>query len=65
MMRTDPPETLPHPLEPQLRKLGLPTQLKRGVPTLLREHVVCKKGQVLTADAVRCPLSLPSVRGSD
>lgn len=49
-MRTDPPETLPHPMEPLLRKLGMPTQLKNGVPTLLTDFVVCKKGDVLTAE---------------
>ncbi|EPQ28863.1 uncharacterized protein PFL1_03666 [Pseudozyma flocculosa PF-1] len=50
MARTTPPETLPHPIEPQLRKLGMPTELKRGVPTLLQEYRVCKKGDALTAD---------------
>ncbi|KAN0063172.1 mRNA turnover and ribosome assembly protein [Thecaphora frezii] len=50
MARTTPPETLPHPIEPQLRKLGMPTELKRGVPTLLQEYRVCKKGDTLTAD---------------
>ncbi|WFD34457.1 mRNA turnover and ribosome assembly protein [Malassezia cuniculi] len=50
MMRTDPPETLPHPMEPHLRKLGMPTQLKNGVPTLLQDYVVCKKGEALTAE---------------
>ncbi|KAE8253764.1 hypothetical protein A4X06_0g1226 [Tilletia controversa] len=50
MIRTEPPETLPHNMEPQLRALGMPTELRRGVPTLLREFTVCKKGQVLTAE---------------
>lgn len=48
--RTNPPETLPHNMEPQLRALGMPTQLKRGVPTLLEEFSVCKKGEKLTAE---------------
>ena len=48
--RTDPPETLPHNIEPQLRALGMPTQLKRGVPTLLENFVVCRKGEKLTAE---------------
>ena len=50
MARTTPPEALPHPIEPQLRKLGMPTELKRGVPTLLRDYTVCKKGETLSAD---------------
>ena len=48
--RTDPPETLPHNIEPQLRALGMPTQLKRGVPTLLENFVVCRKGEKLTTE---------------
>lgn len=50
MIRTEPPEPLPHNIEPQLRALGMPTQLKRGVPTLLEEFSVCKKGEKLTAE---------------
>ncbi|KAK0524407.1 mRNA turnover and ribosome assembly protein [Tilletia horrida] len=53
MIRTDPPETLPHNMEPQLRALGMPTELRRGVPTLLREYTVCKKGQTLTAESAQ------------
>lgn len=49
MMALDPPETLPHSLEPQLRSLGMPTELKRGVPTLVEPFVVCKKGEKLSA----------------
>lgn len=52
-MRTEPPENLPHPIEPQLRQLGLPTELQRGVPTLLREYTVCKKGDKLTKEAAQ------------
>ncbi|PWZ02706.1 hypothetical protein BCV70DRAFT_196954 [Testicularia cyperi] len=50
MARSSPPDTLPHPVEPQLRKLGMPTELKRGIPTLLQDYRVCKKGDTLTAD---------------
>ncbi|PWN42668.1 hypothetical protein IE81DRAFT_323216 [Ceraceosorus guamensis] len=53
MMRSDPPEALSHPLEPKLRKLGMPTELQRGVPTLLRDYKVCSKGQALTSEAAQ------------
>ncbi|CAL1538472.1 unnamed protein product [Lymnaea stagnalis] len=42
-----------HSLEPQLRQLGLPTQLKRGVIHLLKDHTVCEKGQVLNPEQCR------------
>ena len=45
-------ENLNHSIEPQLRKLGLPTELKMGVPTLLRDFEVCKKGKVVSAENV-------------
>jgi len=31
-----------HAIEPQLRLLGLPTALKKGIVTLIQEHTVCK-----------------------
>jgi len=37
-------------MEPQLRKLGLSTTLVRGVPSLSTSHVVCRQGDVLTAE---------------
>ncbi|EST09933.1 Ribosomal protein L10/acidic P0 [Kalmanozyma brasiliensis GHG001] len=49
MARSNPPDTLPHPVEPQLRQLGMPTELKRGIPTLLQSYTVCKEGQTLTS----------------
>ena len=48
-----PLEQFPHNMEPQLRQLGLPTTLKKGVVNLLGEYTVCSKGDVLTADQAR------------
>lgn len=42
-----------HTMEPQLRKLGLPTVLKRGIVTLERAYTVCKKGEALTPEQAR------------
>jgi len=42
-----------HAMEPQLRGMGLPTSLKRGVITLLSEHTVCRKGDKLTSEQAR------------
>ena len=38
-----------HAMEPQLRALGLPTELKKGVIHLLKDYRVCKQGEKLTA----------------
>jgi len=48
-----PLEEFPHSIEPQLRQLGLPTQLKRGVIHLLKEHTVCEKDKVLNPEQCR------------
>ncbi|XP_032904155.1 mRNA turnover protein 4 homolog [Amblyraja radiata] len=42
-----------HSMEPQLRKLGLPTTLKKGVVTLLSDYDVCKEGASLTPEQAR------------
>ena len=47
---SDPPEPFPHNEEPQLRKLGLPTHMDKGVPTLIAPHKICEKGKTLTAE---------------
>jgi len=47
---SDPPEPMPHNEEPQLRKLGLTTTMKRGVPTLDNPHKICEKGKKLTPE---------------
>jgi len=47
---SDPPEPFPHNEEPQLRKLGLTTVMRKGVPTLENPHKLCERGKVLTAE---------------
>ena len=47
---SDPPEPFPHNEEPQLRKLGLTTVMRRGIPTLENPHRICEKGKELTAE---------------
>ncbi|XP_065910215.1 mRNA turnover protein 4 homolog [Dysidea avara] len=48
-----PLEQFIHSMEPQLRQLGLPTTLKKGVIVLLSDHIVCKKGDTLTPEQAR------------
>lgn len=45
-----PPEPFPHNEEPQLRKLGLRTVMKKGVPTLEAPHQLCEEGKTLTPE---------------
>jgi len=44
---------LPFSLEPQLRKLGLPCTLEKGVIVLTKDHAVCQKGDPLTPAQAR------------
>ena len=50
-----------HAMEPQLRKLGLPTVLKRGVITLERDYTVCNKGSILTPEQAQILVSTSSM----
>ena len=42
-----------HSLEPELRKLNMPTSLTRGKITLENEYTVCKEGDVLDSRQTR------------
>ena len=48
-----PLEQFQHTMEPQLRKLGLHTSLKKGIVTLDTDFNICKKGDKLTTDQAR------------
>ncbi|KAF4107032.1 mRNA turnover protein 4 homolog [Onychostoma macrolepis] len=48
-----PLEQFQHSMEPQLRQLGLPTALKKGVVTLIKDFEVCKEGDTLTPEQAR------------
>ncbi|XP_050456805.1 mRNA turnover protein 4 homolog [Cataglyphis hispanica] len=39
-----------HSMEPQLRKLGMPTSLQKGVITLIKPFKVCQKDDILTPE---------------
>lgn len=42
-----------HTMDPQLRKLGLPTQLMEGKIALMGPYVVCREGEPLTSNAAQ------------
>ncbi|KAI1716451.1 ribosomal protein l10 domain-containing protein [Ditylenchus destructor] len=43
-------KNMPGSLEPQLRKLGLPTQLEKGEIGLIRDYTICNAGDILTPE---------------
>lgn len=53
MLDEGPLEQFNHSMEPQLRQLGLPTALKKGVVTLIKDYEVCKEGDTLTPEQAR------------
>jgi mRNA turnover protein 4 len=46
-------EQFQHTMEPQLRKLGMHTSLKKGIVTLDTDFDVCKKGDKLNPEQAR------------
>ncbi|KAI8916445.1 ribosomal protein L10-domain-containing protein [Entophlyctis helioformis] len=48
LMRGD--TIVPHNMEPQLRKLGMPTTLVNGAVMLKNDYTVCKEGDTLTPE---------------
>jgi len=52
-LKEGPLEQFAHSMEPQLRQLGLPTKLVRGVVTLTKDFVVCKKDEILKPEQAR------------
>jgi len=48
-----PMQMFSHSMESQLRQLGLPTSLQKGVVTLLNDYKVCEKDAVLTPEQAR------------
>ncbi len=53
-----PLEQFQHTMEPQLRKLGLHTSLKKGVIHLDTDFEVCKKGDKLNPEQARLLVNL-------
>ena len=48
-----PLEQFSHSIEPHLRSLGLPTELKKGKVILSHDHQVCQSDDVLTPEQAR------------
>jgi mRNA turnover protein 4 len=54
-------DPFPHNMEPQLRQLGMPTQLVNGVVMLRSDHVICREGDVLTPEQAQLLVTLSSI----
>ena len=46
-------EPFPHTLESQLRSLGMPTRLMKGIVTVDRDFQICAKGETITSEQGR------------
>lgn len=53
VLDSGPLEHFSHAIEPQLRQLGMPTELKKGIVNLTKEFTVCKEGDKLTSEQAR------------
>ena len=53
VLDSGPLEHFSHAIEPQLRLLGMPTELKKGIVNLTKEFTVCKEGDKLTSEQAR------------
>eukprot|EP01097_Dermamoeba_algensis_P005091 TRINITY_DN3247_c0_g1_i1.p1 TRINITY_DN3247_c0_g1~~TRINITY_DN3247_c0_g1_i1.p1 ORF type:complete len:241 (-),score=46.46 TRINITY_DN3247_c0_g1_i1:225-947(-) len=53
MVKSGPLTQFAHPLEPHLRKLGLPTALKNGVIHLLKDYYLSQIGETLTPEKAK------------
>lgn len=45
--------TFPHSMEPTLRSLNLPTELKKGIIHLTKDYTVCKEHEILSPEQCR------------
>ncbi|XP_059483826.1 mRNA turnover protein 4 homolog [Neocloeon triangulifer] len=52
-LEAGPLDQFTHSMEPQLRQLGMPTSLKKGVVTLTKDYAVCKTGDILNPEQAR------------
>jgi len=53
VLKEGPLEGFSHSMEPQLRQLGLPTKLDKGIVTLTQDYTVCKLGDILKPEQAR------------
>ena len=53
VLDSGPLEHFSHAIEPQLRLLGMPTELKKGIVNLTKEFTVCKEGDKLSSEQAR------------
>eukprot|EP00118_Oscarella_pearsei_P028234 m.1734 g.1734 ORF g.1734 m.1734 type:complete len:227 (+) comp7768_c0_seq1:266-946(+) len=47
------PLEFPHSMEPQLRQLGLPVAMKKGIVMLTEDYKICSEGDELTPDQAK------------